>query len=67
VFGKSAWWWLIPAHSADQLRRLLDISRVSGGTYPDMESDGLDRDAGPTVGGQESTGLDGGGTCGTCV
>jgi palmitoyltransferase len=67
VFGKSAWWWLIPAHSADQLRRLLDISRVSGGTYPDMESDGLDRDAGPSVGGQESTGLDGGGTCGTCV
>ena len=67
VFGKSAWWWLIPAHSADQLRRLLDISRVSGGTYPDMESDGLDRDAGPTVGGQESTGLDRGGTCGTCV
>ena len=64
VFGRSWLWWLIPAHSSDQLRRLLDISRLSGGTYPEMELDGLDPSAPPTRAGDSPRGL--GDTCGTC-
>ena len=64
VFGRSWLWWLIPAHSSDQLRRLLDISRLSGGAYPEMELDGLDPSAPPTRAGDSPRGL--GDTCGTC-
>ena len=57
VFGASWWWWWIPAHSSDQLRRLLDSSRLSGGTYPDMELDGLDPNAEVTVAGESPRGV----------
>jgi len=65
VFGVSWVWWLIPAHGADHLRRLLDSSRASGGTYPDMELDGLDPSDGPSIAGDSPRGLNGG-TCGPC-
>jgi palmitoyltransferase len=65
VFGMSWWWWWIPAHSSDQLRRLLDSSRLSGGTYPDMELDGLDPNAEYSVAGQSPRGLDNA-RCGPC-
>ena len=66
VFGVSWWWWWIPAHSSDQLRRLLDSSRLSGGTYPDMELDGLDPAAGYTVAGESPRGTTYGARCGPC-
>ena len=33
VFGLNPWTWLIPVHTANQLHRLLHISRVSGGRW----------------------------------
>ena len=66
VFGASWWWWWIPAHSSDQLRRLLDSSRLSGGTYPDMELDGLDPNADVTVAGESPRGAADGARCGPC-
>ena len=66
VFGVHWFWWLLPVHSSDQLRRLLDSSRVSGGTYPDMELDGLDPLDAVTLAGDSPRGLDGR-TCGPCI
>jgi palmitoyltransferase len=66
VFGASWWWWWIPAHSSDQLRRLLDSSRLSGGTYPDMELDGLDPNAEVTVAGESPRGAADSARCGPC-
>ena len=42
IFGISPWTWLLPVHTDNQLFRLLHISRVSGGRYPEMALDGLD-------------------------
>ena len=66
VFGVHWFWWLLPVHSSDQLRRMLDSSRVSGGTYPDMELDGLDPLDAVTLAGDSPRGLDGR-TCGPCI
>lgn len=67
TFGRNPLMWFVPVHSPDQLRRLLDISRLSMGTYPDMEADGLDPLQGPTRAGDSPRGLPGGSkVCGTC-
>jgi palmitoyltransferase len=58
VFGMRWTWWLIPAHSNNHLRRLLDSSRLSGGTYPDMQADGLDPTEGYSRAGESPRGLD---------
>jgi palmitoyltransferase len=42
VFGTTIALWFLPLHSAHQMRRLLDVSRLSGGSYPRMVEDGLD-------------------------
>lgn len=57
VFGTSVFVWFVPVHTADHLRRMLDISRLSGGTYPEMEGDGLDPLSGPTEAGDSPRGL----------
>ena len=67
VFGKNPWLWFLPYHSTDQLRRLLDISRLSGGTYPEMRSDGLDPAGEPTRAGDSPRGMPPGNTCAKCI
>jgi hypothetical protein len=39
---------------------MLDISRLSGGSYPEMEGDGLDPLLGPTKAGDSPRGVKGG-------
>ena len=67
VFGKNPWLWFLPYHSTEQLRRLLDISRLSGGTYPEMQSDGLDPAGEPTRAGDSPRGMPPGNTCAKCI
>jgi len=59
VFGTSVGMWFVPVHSRDHLRRLLDISRLSGGGYPEMEGDGLDPSSRPSRAGDSPKGLSG--------
>ena len=66
TFGVSWVWWFVPAHGADHLRRLLDSSRVSGGSYPDMELDGLDPSDGPSIAGDSPRALHKMNLCGPC-
>jgi palmitoyltransferase len=67
VFGKNPWLWLMPYHSTEQSRRLLDISRLSGGSYPEMMHDGLDPGAEPTRAGDSPRGMPPGNTCAKCI
>jgi hypothetical protein len=45
--------WLMPVHGEEHHRRLLDFSRLSAGTYPAMEEDGLDPMLPPIAGGSD--------------
>lgn len=53
VFGLNPLLWLLPLHTPNQLHRLLHVSRVSGGRYPDMQADGLDLEGEPSEAGDE--------------
>ena len=40
VFGDNVFIWFFPVHSSTHISRLLDISGLAGGSYPDADMDG---------------------------